>query len=91
MTDQRYQRNDKLLHANVGGDIVALDVDRGSCFGLQDVGVRIWELLEHPTGIEHMCKTLLAEYEVDPALCRADLEDFIKHAVAEGVVSPVAA
>ena len=45
MEIERFQRNAALLHSTVGGDVVALDVDRGRCFGMEEVGARIWDLL----------------------------------------------
>lgn len=89
MESEKFQRNAALLHSTVGGDVVALDVDRGRCFGMEDVGVRIWELLAAPVSIAAICETLTAEYDVEAATCTAEVGEFIRQAVDEGVVSAV--
>jgi hypothetical protein len=89
MEIERFQRNAALLHSTVGGDVVALDVDRRRCFGLEVVGARIWDLLDQPVTVAAICATLTAEYDVDAATCAAEVGEFIRQAMDEGVVSAV--
>ena len=89
MKPEKYQRNAALLHSTVGGDVVALDVDRGRCFGMEEVGARIWQLLERPIDMPAICDILTSEYDVDPQTCAAEVRDFIHLGIAEGVVSAV--
>ena len=50
---------------------------KGNYIGLSSVGARIWELIETPQTIESLCDRLVAEYEVDPATCRAEVNTFL--------------
>jgi len=45
--------------------------------GLSEVGARIWELIETPQTIESLCGALVAEYDVDLATCRAEVDAFL--------------
>lgn len=89
MNIEKYQRNPALLHSNVGGDVVALDIERGRCFGMEEVGARIWELLAAPIEVAAICEVLTAEYDVDAATCAAEVGEFVRRALDEGVVSAV--
>ena len=59
----------KLLSSELGEEAVILHLDRGLYFGLDDVGARIWQLIQQPIAVEEICARLTAEYEVEPARC----------------------
>ena len=90
MTDEgpRIIRCDDLLEADVNGEIVALHIDKGQCYGMNGVASRVWQLLAEPTSAEQICATLAAEYEVDPATCRADVDALLADLKTEGLIRP---
>lgn len=49
----------------VGSEIVLLDLDSGTYFGLDTVGSRLWQLFEQGKSIAEACDVLINEYEVD--------------------------
>ena len=59
-----YQRAKNLMEADVGDEIVALDVDGGTCFGFNDVASSVWRKLAEPMRFEMLRDELLAEYDV---------------------------
>jgi hypothetical protein len=75
------------VEAEVDEDMVALNVERGSCYGLNGVGSRIWKLLSRPTRIGDLCATLLAEYEVPPDVCERDVLALLEELRAEGMIT----
>lgn len=92
MSDEspRIIRCDDLLEADVNGEIVALHIDKGQCYGMNNVASRIWALLAEPRTPEEICERLVEEYEVDPATCRADVEALLADLKAEGLIKPAA-
>ena len=85
----RLKRRDHLLESDVHGEVVALDVDKGQCYGLNSVGSEIWRLLERETSVAEICAELVARYEVDPATCRADVFRLVGELNDEGLVTVV--
>jgi hypothetical protein len=79
------------LTADVGGEIVALNVDRGQCYGLNEVASRVWELLAEPRSLSAICDALAEEYEVDPTTCGEQVGKLIADLVSEGLVRRVSA
>lgn len=65
------------LAAKVGDELVMMSAAKGNYIGLSAVGARIWELIEAPRTIESLCDALVAEYDVDPATCRAEVDSFL--------------
>jgi hypothetical protein len=70
-------RNTALLTASVDDETVMLDADAGEYFGLDPVATRIWDIIATPVTVDHICATLLDEYDVDPQTCRSQVLDFL--------------
>jgi hypothetical protein len=75
------------LSAEIDGEVVALDIARGVCYGLDAVGSRVWAIIEQPTPVESVCRTLMAEYDVDAATCEADVLALLEDLSAEGLIT----
>lgn len=91
MTDQdraRIIRCDDLLEADVNGEIVALHVEKGQCYGMNAVASRVWALLAEPTSHEQICARLSEEFDVDPDTCRTDVAALLADLKSEGLVRP---
>ncbi len=91
MTDQdraRIIRCDDLLEADVNGEIVALHVEKGQCYGMNAVASRVWALLAQPTSPEQICAQLSEEFDVDPETCRTDVATLLADLKSEGLVRP---
>ena len=80
-------RCDGLIHAEIDNEVVALNIERSTCYGLNRVGSRIWNLLTVPTRIGDLCATLLTEYKVDPAVCERQVLDLLEELRAEGLIA----
>jgi hypothetical protein len=82
----RVARHRETLSAEIDGEVVALDIARGACYGLDAVGARIWSMIETPVPIGEVCDALAAVYEVDAATCRADVLDLFVALRSEGLI-----
>lgn len=70
-------RDGDWLAARVGDELVMMSAAGGNYIGLSKAGARIWELIETPRTIESLCDALVAEYDVDPATCRDEVDTFL--------------
>ena len=84
--DSHVVRAETALSAEVGGELVALDVNRGVCYGLNHIGTRIWQLLESPGVVREIIDTLLSEYEVSPEVCAEQTLYLLRDLVAAELV-----
>jgi len=80
-------RSDGFIAAEIDNEIVALNVERGTLYGLNPVGSRIWSLLANPTQVKDICGRLLAEYNVEPKTCERQVLDLLEELRAEGMVT----
>jgi hypothetical protein len=82
----RYQRCPDTLAAEVNGEVVALNVDRGQCYGLNEVASRIWDMLAEPRTVDQLRDALTESYDVDVETCESEVKRLIGELQAEGLV-----
>ena len=75
-----------LLATSFGSEIVILNLRDGVYYGLEDVGVRIWQLVQKPTTIAAIREAIVAEYDVDAARCERDVRALVGELASKGLV-----
>ena len=81
------RRQGDWLSAKVGDELVMMSAEKGNYIGLSEVGARIWEIIETPSKLEAVCARLQQEYEVEPDVCRAEVEAFLNELVKHGAIA----
>jgi coenzyme PQQ synthesis protein D (PqqD) len=82
-------RSDGFIEAEVDGEMIALSIERGTCYALNRVGSRIWGLLGGPLQIGDLCATLVREYRVAPDVCEREVLDLLEELRTEGLIATV--
>jgi hypothetical protein len=77
------------IDAEIDNEIVALHIEKGSCYGLNPIGSRIWRFLDSPTRIRDICAHLVTEYEIDASTCERQVLDLLEELQAEGLIVAV--
>ena len=75
--DTVIQRKPDLLFNEIDGEVVMLSVENGEYYGMDQIGSRIWELLERPMEFKILVDTLLKEYLVSEKQCKEDTLKFL--------------
>ena len=75
--DKKIEVNPRVLHQDLGGEAVLLNLDTSIYFSLDEVGARIWALLTEGRNLSEIVTAITAEYAVSAAECEADLLDLI--------------
>ena len=84
---QKVTLSKEVLSQEVDEETVLLDLKSESYFGLDEVGTRIWQLLNNGCNLQGVFETLLAEYEVDEKQLDKDLQSHIAQLVEAGLIS----
>ncbi len=74
------------VSSDLGGEVAILDLDAGMYYGLDEVGARIWELIQEPRMVGDIRDTLVLEYDVEPERCERDLVDLLQKLAGEGLI-----
>ena len=87
MTDDPIvQRRDGLIQTEVDGEIVALHIEKGTCYGFNLTATRIWALIETPKRLSELERDLMNEFDVDPETCRAQLREILEELERDGLL-----
>lgn len=84
--DMRVERRGEMIETEVDGELVALHIDNGSCYGFNSTATRIWGMIEKPRLLSELTEELMSEYDVDRATCEAQLKELLDELAADGLV-----
>lgn len=79
-------RGAELIETEVDGELVALHVDNGTCYGFNGTATRIWALIEQPKRFSELKEELIREFDVDPEVCERQLEELLRELEGDGLV-----
>ena len=84
---QKFTISSEVLSQEVDGETVLLDLESESYFGLDEVGTRIWQLLNEGSNLQTVFDILLGEYDVDEKQLEKDIQDHVALLVEAGLIS----
>ena len=84
--DDRVRVNDDVVFRDLDGEAVLLHLDRGTYFGLDSIGTRVWQAL-----VEHGCARpavalLLEDYEVAAETLESDVSRLLDELSANDLI-----
>ena len=82
----RLRAIESVLIQEIQGEIMFLNMASESYFGLDQVGSRMFRVLNSAESIQSAYTTLLDEYDVDGDRLRADLDDLITKLLENGLI-----
>lgn len=75
------------VSANLDDGVIILQLHQGVYYSLNQVGARIWGLMQKPVMVNQICATLLSEYDVEPARCERDLLELLQDLAARDLIT----
>ena len=80
------QRQGDWVSGKVGEQLVMMNAETGSYMALNEVGTRVWEMIETPRELDEVCTLLEKEFEVAPEACRVEVKQFLNDLAGHGAV-----
>jgi hypothetical protein len=77
---------ESVLFRDLDGEAVLLETGNGRYYGLNEVGTRMWNLIQLHGETEAVCRALLAEYDVPEDRLREDLLQLVDSLAARGLL-----
>lgn len=77
---------DGIVHSDLDGESVLLNLNSGIYFGLDPVGTRIWHLLQNRMSLHEVLEALLLEYDVPEDRCRQDVLNLTTQLLDKGLL-----
>lgn len=79
--------DDHVVSRELEGEAVMLNLESGVYFGLDEVGTRIWALIQEHRSLRKVFEAMLREYDVAPSTLESDLLRLVEQLWAKGLVS----
>lgn len=70
-------RNPEIDATDLDGEVVMMNMEKGQYFMMNEVGSRIWEIIEEPMKISELIDSLLGEFEVERDECENTVMEFL--------------
>ncbi len=74
------------VSTDLGKEVIILGVDSEEYYSLEEVGARIWGLIQEPKTVMDILDTLLDDYDVEPKRCERDLLAVLQEMADEGLI-----
>jgi hypothetical protein len=68
---------EEIVASDIDGETVMMSVENGEYYGLDNIGSRIWELIQKPIKVSDLIDTLLERFDVDRETCEKDVLTFL--------------
>ena len=87
MSDPMIRRINNMVEAELGYEVVGLDVERGRCFGFNETAAWVWAQLEKPRRRSSLRDALVDRFEVQEAYCDDRLTDLLGDLEVKGLIA----
>lgn len=77
----KFKISDSVFHSDVENEKVILSLKNGAYYGLEELGARIWNLLEQSKSFIEIRETIVKEYEVEDEECERDLQELLQELI----------
>lgn len=74
---RRYTAVKEFLCCDLNGNSVILNISTGKYYGVNSVGSFIWSAIQSPKSFDEVRDLVLAEYDVDEAVCDEEVSAFL--------------
>lgn len=70
-------KNPDIDDTDIDGEKVMMDLDKGKYFMMNEVGSRIWDIMEDTRSVKEIVSSLCSEYEIDEDDCYNVVAQFL--------------
>ncbi len=78
--------SEELVSSDLDGETVMMSIENGQYYGLDEIGSRVWALIEEPRSVSELCDVLVEEYEVAREQCEQDVLAFLNELAEDNLV-----
>jgi hypothetical protein len=86
---QTFTISDEVICQVLDDESVLLDLASENYLGLDEVGTRIWQLIDDGETMRSVVATMLDEYDTNEDTLVGDLDKFLTELQAQGLITPV--
>lgn len=74
------------LSSDLKDETIILHLQSGTYYGLDEIGARVWQLIQQPRTSQEIREILVAEFDVDAEQCNRDLLILLEQLHSEDLI-----
>jgi pyrroloquinoline quinone biosynthesis protein D len=82
----RPKQRDKIIKQTTSDTLVLVNLENGECYGLNEVGGRLWELCDGTRSVSDVIAILSQEYEAADGAIATDVVEMLEELTSENLV-----
>ena len=75
-----------VLASELGAEVVMLNLNDGTYYGLDGAGAEIWKRLQRTATVDEIVSAIVELYDVDAVRCREDVCTLLRQLLERGLV-----
>ena len=92
--EQRYRKDESVVSRKIADEVILVPIrknvgDLESIYTLDEVGARIWELIDGKRSLADIKEILLSEFDVAEGTLVTDMQNFISQVEGIGGIKPI--
>lgn len=80
------KRDPLQVFSKIDNEVIMLSLKEGNYHSLNEVGARIWELIEQSIDVNTLVSTLLKEYNISNSICEKETLDLLNDLYEQGLI-----
>jgi hypothetical protein len=93
LTNCYIKENNNFVTRDIAGETIIVPVrssasDLDSIYTLNELGTKIWKLIDGRTSVQQIIDTLCKEYDVATEVAKKDVEEFLHSIEVAGLIRP---
>jgi hypothetical protein len=94
MSTRCFQKDQNLVTRSISGETILVPVRSGvsdleHVYILNELGSRVWELLDEQVPVSQIVDAICAEYEVSPGQAACDIDDLLHNLETAALIRPM--
>ncbi len=74
------------VSSDLAGETVLLSLTNATYHGFEGVGTQVWALIQREIRVEEVIDAIVAEYDVERAICERDVLAFLRQCADRGLI-----
>ena len=74
------------IASDLAGETVILNLKNGAYYGLNDIGVLVWNMIQKPCPVAAICDAVQESYDVERAQIEQDIVDLLQDLANEDLI-----
>ncbi len=85
-TNDKIVKSERQVSCELNDEVVILDLNNGIYYELDEVGARVWNMIQEPSTLSEIVNSIVDDYEVSWDECERDVQELIDEIAEKGLV-----